>query len=48
MNHKMNFEGVYFKGTFRDYQQRVLDNSKKYLFINYSYSVNHQNKEYVK
>lgn len=34
MNHEMNFEGVYFKGTFRDYQQRVLDNSKKYLSDN--------------
>ncbi len=34
MNHKMNFEGVYFKGTFRDYQQRVLDHSKKYLSDN--------------
>lgn len=30
----MDFEGVYFKGTFRDYQQRVLDNSSKYLSDN--------------
>ena len=34
MIHKRNFEGVYFKGTFRNYQQRVLDNSKKYLSDN--------------
>lgn len=27
----MNFDGVFFKGSFRDYQQRVLDNSKRYL-----------------
>ena len=27
----MNFDGVYFKGKFRDYQQRVLDNSEKFL-----------------
>lgn len=27
----MNFNNIYFKGTFRDYQQRVLDNSSKFL-----------------
>ena len=26
-----NFDKVHFKGSFRDYQQRVLDNSSKYL-----------------
>ena len=26
-----NFNDVSFKWTFRDYQQRVLDNTKKYL-----------------
>ncbi|MBQ4541799.1 MAG: DEAD/DEAH box helicase family protein [Clostridia bacterium] len=28
---KLNFSKVQFKGTFRDYQQTVLDNSNKYL-----------------
>ena len=28
---KLNFNKVQFKGTFRDYQQTVLDNSNKYL-----------------
>lgn len=27
----MNFNNVMFKGEFRDYQQRVLDNSAKFL-----------------
>jgi len=27
----MNFNSISFKGTFRDYQQRVLDNSSKFL-----------------
>ena len=27
----LNFNKVQFKGTFRDYQQKVLDNSNKYL-----------------
>lgn len=27
----MNFENIEFHGTFRDYQQRVLDNANKYL-----------------
>lgn len=27
----MNFENIEFYGTFRDYQQRVLDNANKYL-----------------
>jgi len=25
------YEGVAFKGTFRSYQQRVLDNAKQYI-----------------
>ena len=28
----MNFNNISFKGVFRDYQQRVLDNSSKFLF----------------
>ena len=28
----MNFNNISFKGFFRDYQQRVLDNSSKFLF----------------
>lgn len=27
----MNFDKVHFKGSFRDYQQRVLRNAEKYL-----------------
>ena len=27
----MNFNNISFKGFFRDYQQRVLDNSSKFL-----------------
>ena len=27
----MNYENVSFKGNFREYQQRVLDNSSKFL-----------------
>lgn len=30
----MDFNGIFFKGKFREYQQRVLDNSSKYLIDN--------------
>ena len=32
-----SFEKIYFKGQFRDYQQRVLDNADKYLKLNQNY-----------
>ncbi len=30
-NKMTGFEKIHFKGTLRDYQQRVIDNSDKYL-----------------